>query len=286
MRQALALALICVVVTVATDAIFRSSLSRALWPLVEVPADGEVVALPLTIRWEGPQELYVTLVGGDVREDLGLRQNPTEVSAEHFPQPGPYRIELRSPILGRWSTTKRRFLVRARSTPPSLAAKKAAVDNGNGRIEDLTSATNRSRRQAEITNAENAALYGENTSLRGENANLREENTNLATSLQDVRNLQTQTVARLDAIEAQQSELESQYRQALEENQLLRARIASIPDCTTWAYVSYQRGVRFVMLVSDGRGGVFHDQLQCEATRRVDLTAASPCTCVGSPWQR
>ncbi len=55
MRQVLALALICVVVTVATDAISRSSLSRALWPLVEAPADGAVVALPLTIRWEGPQ---------------------------------------------------------------------------------------------------------------------------------------------------------------------------------------------------------------------------------------
>ena len=92
MRPALALALLCVGVTVATDAMFRSSLSRALWPLVETPADGAVVAFPLTIRWEGPQELYVTLIGGDVREDLGLRQNPTEISAEHFPQPGQYRI--------------------------------------------------------------------------------------------------------------------------------------------------------------------------------------------------
>jgi hypothetical protein len=279
MRQALALALICVVVTVATDAMFRSSLSRALWPLVETPADGAVVAFPLTIRWEGPQKLYVTLIGGDVREDLGLRQNPTEISAEHFPRPGQYRIELRSPVLGRWSATERRFLVRAPSTPPSQAAGKKTVDNENGQIEDLTSAVNLLRRQHEITTSENASLYGEN-------ANLRDENNNLATSLQDLRRLQTQTVARLDAIEAQQSELERQYRQALEENQQLRARIESIPECTTWGYVSYQRGVRFVILVSDGRGGVFHDQLQCEATRRVDPTSASPCICVGSPWQR
>jgi hypothetical protein len=50
--------------------------------------------------------------------------------------------------------------------------------------------------------------------------------------------------------------------------------------------VSYLRGVRFVMLVSDGRGAVFRDQLQCEANRRADLTSASPCVCVGSPWQR
>jgi hypothetical protein len=279
MRRALAVALLCVLVTIATDAMFRSSLSRALWPLVETPADGAVVSLPLTIRWEGPQELYLTLIGGDVREDLGLRQNPSEISAEHFPRPGQYRIELRSPVLGRWSATERRFLVGAPSTPPSQPANKNAADNENGQIEDLTSAVDRLRRQHQISTAENAALYGENV-------NLREENNNLATSLQDVRNLQTQTVARLDAIEAQQSELESQYRQALEENQQLRARIESIPDCTTWGYVSYQRGVRFVMLVSDGRGGVFHDQLQCEATRRVDQTSASSCICVGSPWQR
>jgi hypothetical protein len=277
MRQALALAFLCVVVTVATDAIFRSSLSRALWPLVETPADGAVVTFPLTIRWEGPQELYITLIGGDVHEDLGLRQNPTEVSAEHFPRPGQYRIQLRSPVLGRWSATERRFLVRAPSTPPTQAAKKNAVDDENGRIEDMASAVNRLR-QHEIIEAENAALDGEN-------ANLREENNNLTTSLQDLRNLQAQTVARLDAIEAQQSELERQYRQALEENQQLRARIESIPDCTTWGYASYQRG-RFVMLVSDGRGGVFRDQLQCEANRRVDLTSASACICVGSPWQR
>jgi hypothetical protein len=282
MRQALALALLCVVVTVATEVMFRSSLSRALWPLVETPADGAVVALPVTIRWEGPQELYVTLIGGDVREDLGLRQNPTEISAEHFPQPGQYRIELRSPVLGRWSTTERRFLVRAPLTPPSPAAKKEALDNENGQIEDL----NRSGRQPEIAKAENAALYEENANLQEENANLRAENNNLATSLQELRNLQAQTIARLDAIEGQQSDLEGQYRQALEDNQLLRARIESIPECTTWGYVSYQRGVRFVILVNDDRGGVLHDQLQCEATRRVDVTAASPCICVGSPWQR
>jgi hypothetical protein len=279
MRQALALALLCVVVTVATDAMFRSSLSRALWPLVETPADGAVVSLPLTIRWEGPQELYVTLIGGDVREDLGLRQNPTEISAEHFPRPGQYRIELRSPVLGRWSATERRFLVRAASTPLSQAAGEKAVDDENGHIEDLTSAMDQLGHQHEITQAENAALYEEN-------ANLREENNGLATSLKDLRHLQTQTDARLDAIEAQRSELERQYRRALEENQLLRARIESIPECTNWGYVSYQRGVRRVMLVSDGRGEVFHDQLQCEATRRNDPTAASPCICVGSPWQR
>ena len=277
MRQALALALLCVVVTVATDAMFRSSLSRALWPLVETPADGAVVSLPLTIRWAGPQELYVTLVGGDVREDLGLRQNPTEISAEHFPRPGQYRIELRSPVLGRWSATERRFLVRAPSTPHGQAAGEKAVDEENGQIEALTSAMDQMGHQHEITQAENAALYEENADLREENANLREENNGLARSLEDLRHLQTQT-------EARQGELERQYRQALEENRRLRARIESIPECTNWGYVSYQRGARRVM-VSDGRGEVFHDQLQCEATWRYDSTAASPCNCVGSPWQ-
>jgi hypothetical protein len=273
MRQALALALLCVAVTVATDAMFRSSLSRALWPLVETPADGAVVSLPLTIRWEGPQELYVTLIGGDVREDLGLRQNPTEISAEYFPRPGQYRIELRSPVLGRWSATERRFLVPVPSSSPK------AVDDDNQHIEDLTSALDQLGHQHEIMQSENAALYEEN-------ANLREENNGLATSLKDLRQTQTQTDARLEAIEAQRGELERQHRQALEENQLLRARIESIPECTNWGYVSYQRGARRVMLVSDGRGEVFRDQLQCEATRRSDPTAASPCICVGSPWQR
>jgi len=284
MRRALALSVLCVMVTFAADAMFRSSLSRALWPLVETPADGAVVSLPLTIRWEGPPELYVTLIAGDVRTNLGLRQNPTEISADHFPRPGQYRIELRSPVLGRWGTTERRFLVSP--TSPGQVAKNNGADSENGQTEDLNSAVNRSRRLHEITQEENAALYGENTNLRGENANLREENNSLATSLQDLRSLQAQTLARLDSIEAQQSELERQYRQALDENQQLRARIQSIPDCTTWGYVSYLRGVRFVMLVSDGRGAVFRDQLQCEANRRADVTSASACVCVGSPWQR
>jgi regulator of replication initiation timing len=278
MRQALALALLCVMVTVATDVMFRSSLSRALWPLVETPADGAAVSLPLTIRWAGPHELYVTLVGGDVREDLGLRQNPTEISAEHFPRPGQYRIELRSPVFGRWSATERRFLVRAPSTPHSQAAGEKGAAEEDGQIEDLTSAMDQVGRQHEITQAENASLYEEN-------AGLRVENNDLARSLEDLRHLQMQTAGQLDAMEAQQGELKRQYDQALEENQRLRARIESIPECTNWGYVSYQRGARRVM-VSDGRGEVFRDQLQCEATRRYDSSAVSPCICVGSPWQR
>jgi hypothetical protein len=261
----------------ATDAMFRSSLSRALWPLVETPADGAVVSLPLTVQWEGPAELYLTLTGVDIREDLGLRQNPTEIGAEHFPRPGRYQIEVRSPIFGRWSVTRRRFVVSAASPSPIEAARGNTVDQ-SGQIEDLTSAMDRETRQHEITKAENAALHEEN-------AGLREENNGLATSLEDLRHLQTQTAARLEALEAQQGELEHQYHQAVEENQRLRARIASIPECTNWGYVSYQRGVRFVM-VSDARGEIFHDQILCEATRRNDPTAASACFCAGSPWQR
>ena len=153
------------------------------------------------------------------------------------------------------------------------------MNDENGQIEDLTSAMDQLGHQHDTTQAENAAVYEEN-------AYLREAINDLATSLEDLRHLQTQTEARLEAIEAQRSELERQHRQALEENQLLRARIESIPDCTTWGYASYQRGVRRVMLVSDSRGEVFHDQLRCEVTRRSDPTAASPCICVGSAWQR
>lgn len=94
--------------------------------------------------------------------------------------------------------------------------------------------------------------------------------------------------ARLAGIQAEQDALAREHLQALEENQLLRMRLQSVPPCTTWGYMAVPRPQtvppsRFV-LVSNRRGDVFRTEGQCLATRRADPTGVSGCVCVGTVW--
>jgi regulator of replication initiation timing len=283
MRQALVVAMASAVAVLVTDVAFKSTLLRTLWPTVVTPADGAIATTPVTVRWEGPQPLEVTLSSSGRREQLGLRHSPFELDESFFPQPGQYAIELRSPTFGRFTRTERRFLVR----PPRRTAKPAGprpaaptdVSQAIAALNDRIGALEDERR----------LLEGKSTSLFQENETLRGENDDLSSSLTELRTLQEQADSRLAAMETQQGELARAYRSMLEENAHLRGRLESVPPCTTWGYLSFPRPqtvppTRQVVLVSDARGVIFRDLPNCEFVRRSDGTAASSCYCVGSPW--
>jgi len=278
MRQALAVTLVSALTVLITDLTFQSSLLRTFWPTIVVPADGAITRAPVTVRWEGPQPLQVALVGNGKREELGVRYSPLELEERFFPRAGQYRIEVRSPVLGRFARAERRFLVRPPQpvpSPPSAPDLSATLSQLGDRISALED--------------ERQLLQGRTTSLFQENETLRGENGDLTQAVNELRESQEQADHRLAAMEGQQAELTRQYQTTAEENHQLRLRLQSIPACTTWGYVAYPRpqtippSRRFV-LVSNSQGDVFRDQAECELTRQTDPTAASTCYCVGSPW--
>ena len=282
MRQALGVALISAVTVLVTDLTFRTTLLHTLWPTIVTPADGAITTTPVTVRWEGSQPLRVTLTGRGIREDLGLRHSPLEIDERYFRRPGQYAVEIRSPWFGELISAERRFLyrpprppapARTAAPPPDLSTQVRQLSERIGALED-----------------ERQLLQGKSTSLVQENDTLRGENNELTATLDEVRALQEQADNRIAAMEAQQSDLIREYRTALEENRQLRVRLESVPACTTWGYLAYPQPrtyppTRRIVLVSNGLGEVFRDQIDCELARRKDGAAASACYCVASPWE-
>jgi regulator of replication initiation timing len=278
MRQAFVVAMVSALTVLVTDWAFQSSLLRTLWPTIVIPADGAITTAPVTVRWEGPQPLLVTLIGNGERIKLGLRHSPLEIEERFFPRAGQYGIEVRSPVLGRFAWAERRFLVRP---PRPLPLPEA--------IPDFGSALSQLSERITVLEDERQLLQGRTTSLFQENESLRGENSDLTVAVGELRAAQQQADQRLAAMEAQQVDLAREYQATLEENRQLRQRLESLPPCTTWGYVAYPRPqtippTRRVVLVSNSLGDVFRNQMECELTRRTDPTAATTCYCVGSPW--
>ncbi len=278
MRQAIGLFVVCVLAVGAADLTFRSTLLRTVSPVITSPADGAIVTAPVTVRWEGQQPMLATVSGSGFRRDLGARYSPFEIAADDLPRPGQYVLEIRSPALGWLIRTERRFRVQPTAepvpppAPPETTAARAETEEALSRLR-----------------SERDRIEAEKRALLAEHAHLQTENRDMASELDELREAQEQADRRLASIEAQQAELAEAHQLALQENQILRSRLASIPNCTTWGYLSYPRPqtvppTRRVVLVSNGRGQVFRDEAECAATRRADPTAASPCVCVGSVW--
>lgn len=275
MRRLLVTILVSGTTILVVDLILQTTLARFLWPIVVTPADGSIAQLPVVVRWEGTEPLLATLSRGGRRVKLGLRYNPFEIEASSLPKPGQYSIELRSPRFGRWVQTERRFFVRETEVPPPTPqpAKppKAETRDAEPKVP-----------------AERQRVEAENAALREQSAQLRLDVLDLEALADELKELQIESENRLGVVESQQAELLEEHLNALEENQLLRARLQSLPGCTTWGYLSYprpqtSRPTRRVV-VSNGRGEIFHDMADCHRTQRTDPTAASPCACVGSVW--
>jgi len=264
-----------------TDLAFRSTLLHTLWPVVVSPAESAAVSAPVVVRWEGPQPLRVILVGDGKRIDLGPSFSPMEVAQTYFRRSGVYGLEVQSPILGNWFATQRRFVVHlpesADHHPPAATADRPAeTDDFHEALTSLADERDR--------------LTEENSSLASQIDELKKDNGELQEKLDDLGEARAQADERAATLEAAQTELLAQHRSALEENQLLRARIASVPNCTTWGYVAYPRPqmippTRRLIIVSTADAQMFRSYADCEVTRQNDGTAASVCFCVASPWQ-
>ena len=275
-RQAVGVALVSAAAVVGTDLLMHSALLHLLRPQITAPADGAIISGPVTVSWEGPQPMQAVLTGNGQRIDLGLRESPFEIDPSRFPRPGQYGLELTSPRVGRMISVDRRFMVRRGPNARGITA--------NG-VEAPPPAERPATPPVDLT-----ALLAERDRLRVDLAALQAQVDTLRAQLsgsdEDLDNAQADADARVAGAQAEQDALAREHLQALEENQMLRQRLQSVPPCTAWGYMAVPRPQtvppsRFV-LVSDRRGNVFRSEGQCLATRRGDPTGVSPCVCVGA----
>lgn len=280
MRQVLSLALVSAVVIISIDLAFQGSVLRTVQPLILTPPDGALATAPVVVRWEGPQSLRLILKSTTTREDLGVRDNPCEIAAKHFPRPGQYSVELQSPIFGSLFGAERRFLLAIRQDDAERErTREAGPSNDRNKLRDQI---NRLQADYERSRSDNAALQAENESL------LRQQ-TSLLDRLNEAREEREQSAVRTQSLEQQVSDLENERQQSVEELAALRTRIESLPPCLAWGYMSLPRpqtvpNPRRIVVASNGHGQIFRSVGQCEFVRRNDPTAASPCDCVASPW--
>jgi hypothetical protein len=275
-RQAVGVALVSAAAVVGTDLLMDSALLHVLRPQITIPADGAIISGPVTVSWQGPQPMQAMLTGNGQRIDLGLRESPFEIDPSRFPRPGQYGLELASPRFGRLISVDRRFMVRRGPNPRVATA--AGVE-----------APPPAERAAPPA-ADLAALLAERDRLRVDLAALQAQVDSLRAQLsgsdEDLDNARADADARVAGAQAEQDALAREHLLTLEENQLLRQRLQSVPPCTVWGYMAVPRPQtvppsRFV-LVSNRRGDVFRSEGQCLATRRGDPTSVSPCICVGA----
>lgn len=280
-RQVVGIALVGAGAVVATDLTMNSSLLHLLRPRVVSPADGAIVTGPVSVSWEGPQPMEATLTGSGQRVDLGLRESPFEIDPSRFPRPGQYGIELRAPRFGAFIGAERRFMVR-RARERAAAAEETTV--GQPPVPPPSRPPAGDGRDVQLE-AERDQLRSEVETLQSQLAKLREDNADLSQALDE---LQADTDARLAAADQERQELAREHLLALQENQLLRQRIDSIPPCTVWGYLALPRPQTNppsrIVLVSDRGGTVFRSEADCARARRTDPAGASPCVCVGAVW--
>jgi hypothetical protein len=279
-RQAVGVALVSAAAVDAADLFMHSSLLRVLRPQVVAPADGAIVSGPVTVSWEGPQPMHAVLNGNGQRIDLGRRESPFEIDPSRFPRPGQYALELSDPRFGGLISADRRFMVRRATNARAAPATAGAAESPPAGERPPTA------------NADIAALMAERDRMRVDLAALQNEVDTLKQQLAgnnlDLDATQADADARLASAQAEQDALAREHLQALDENQMLRQRLQSVPPCTAWGYMAVPRPqtvppTRFV-IVSNRRGDVFRTEGQCIVTRRADPTGVSACVCVGVVW--
>ena len=279
MAKLAGLILVSALTVIMTDLLFGSSLLHALRPQIIEPADGAIVTAPVVVSWQGPRPMHAFLVGSGLRVDLGVRDSPFAIDAEHFPKPGRYTVQVHSPPTGGLIRTERAFQIQIAAAPPSPApaapptAKRETTSNADAMLTRLR--------------AERDQIESERLALAEQKANLERENHELAQELDELRNSEDLDDQQRGEAENERSALMQEHQSALQENQILRQQLDNIPACTTWGYLSLARNQavpRRVVQVSNGRGQVFRNEAQCIAVRRSDPAAISACACVGAVW--
>lgn len=278
MLRYLRLAALVVFAVAGADLIFRASILRLVRPVIVEPADGELVAAPVRVRWEGPQRMRVTLrYAGREKWDLGLRESPFVIPKENLRERGLYSVEIRALTLGEWITATRAFSTDG--DPPAMANQQH--DEVSRKLAALEESLQEMRDTQEDSHEENTNLYEENASIREENAILTEEIQQMAESEQRAN-------SEITGLNNEYARLAGENRMLMDEVAQLRTRLGAVVPCSVWGYYADPRPQmvpprRFVV-VSDPNGEVFRVQSACERLRRTDLGSASVCFCVGSSF--
>jgi hypothetical protein len=279
-------AAVCGASVLLADTLFRTSILSHVRPLVLTPTAGRVYQPPVELRWSGPAQMQVTLrpSGGDPVE-LGLHSSPTTLPPHLFPRDGSYELELRAPRFGSWIQARQQFEVFARSAAeraPTLAETRGKERTKGVGLKELLRAIKASRAARE-------RAHERMRSLAEENATLKEESEKLLAQLEALSNTQDDDAGHIEELERQLAEVQRQNRALLDELQILRLRLGTLPPCAAWGYYAFPRpntfpATRRVVVISDSAGRIFRSQPECELGRRSDPTAGSPCFCAASPW--
>jgi hypothetical protein len=281
MMRTVATVVLCMAAIIAGDLIFRGSLLQQVRPLILTPRDQETVEPPVQLVWDGPERMRVRLsnVGGEPR-DLGIRKSPVTIDGAEFPRDGGYQITIEHPTMGGWVAAERWFQVHVRPQSSEEEERPSRL----GEIKDLLRALDAARRARD--NARERTRF-----MRQENKALRDESERLAKQLETLYGEQDEEAARMAELERRLTRLSEELQALIDENTVLRQRLASVIPCTVWGYYSYPRpqtipATRRMLMVGDTRGRIFRAQADCETIRRADPTAASICFCVGNSWGR
>ena len=277
MLRFLRLVAVVIFTVAATDLLFRASILRLIRPVITEPADGELVAAPVQVRWEGPQRMRVTLrYAGREKWDLGLRESPFVIPKENLRERGLYSLELRALTLGDWISATRAF-----ATDGEAPMTTQQRDDVSAKLSALEESLQEMRDTQEDSHEENTNLYEENAAIREENAILTEE-------LQQMAESEQRAHGELAGLNNEYSRLSDENRLLMDEIFQLRARLGAVVPCSVWGYVADPRPQmvppRRVVVVADPDGQVFRLQADCERLRRTDLGSASACFCVGNSF--
>lgn len=262
------------------DLVLGSSLLDVLRPRIETPADGAIVTGAVNVSWQGPRMMHATLAGNGQRIDLGLRESPFEIDPERFPRPGQYRVELAGERFGGLIRAERRFMVRRGRGRASSRA--ASMPEEHQEPYAAQPPPPRNREVIAQLEAEREQLRGQIGLLQKALAEARDDSAVLD---QDLGDLQADADASLAAADRQHDDLVRQQALLMEENQHLRLRLESLPECTVWGYMYYPNPQTSppsrMVVVSDRMGTVFRTAAECELGRRLDPSRGSRCSCAG-----
>jgi len=275
MVRILATALLCAAAIVTGDVLFRTSLLSQIRPIILTPPDQAVVNPPVQVRWEGPQQMRVSLANaGEAPRDLGIHESPFDIGTERFPRDGGYQITIEAPRFGNWVRAQRWFQLHAVPVPsptPNQPDHPPRVTDNKDLLRAFEAARTARDRAHERTKF-----------LSEENAALRDESERLAKQLEGLYKTQEEDAEHT-------TEIERRLAQLAEENNAMRLRLGSVIPCSVWGYYNLPRPelvpvTRRTLSVIDPRGQIFRAQGDCENTRRADPTASSICFCVGNSW--
>ena len=280
MLKSLAAALLCAVAIVTGDVLFRTSLLSQIRPIILTPPQQAVVAPPVQIRWEGPEQMHVFLaIAGEAPRDLGLHESPFDIASDQFPREGGYQVTIEATRFSSWIRAQRWFQLHTAPVPPPAPEDHPARVSDNRDLVHALEAARTARDRA----------HGRTKFLSEENVALRDESERLAKQLEALYKSQEDDAEHTTEIERRLAQLGEENRALAEENTAMRQRLASVIPCTVWGYFSYNQPEmipvsRRTLLVSDARGRIFRTQPDCETTRRPDPTAVSICFCIGNSW--